>query len=131
MSNATADLLKKLHWPEAHLEEKGKVSWTRQGEGASTDAAIVLVSPSQIRARMTRFWPDGPDPMHMEAIWDIGADKDPALSSFAYAGEAQALNEGVAIQRFEEILAMINARPAFQTMGIRWKDQAAKSSLGM
>jgi len=119
----TEDLLIKLQWPEKHLEEKGRVSWTRLGENESTDAAFVLVSPTHIRARFARLHLSGPDlTQQMEAVWAIGQNQTPKLTFFCYAGENQELNEKKAVQCFNEMLEILNSRPAFQTMGIRWKD---------
>ena len=125
MSEATEKLLTELHWPKSSMADKGRVSWTRAGGDSSVDAAMLLVSPTEIRARLMKMWPDGPDPMHFEAIWSIGASQDPDLTSYAYGGERQPLDQAAAISRFSEMLEILNARPAFQTMGTRWKRSSA------
>jgi hypothetical protein len=121
MANATEELLKQLGWPEPHMADKGRLQWSRQGTDDSVDAAIVLVTPTQVRARMARMRLDGPDPLHMEAIWDIGPNQEPRMKSFVYGGEQQPMDQGRAVQQFNDLRNLLNARAAFQTMGTRWK----------
>lgn len=111
-------LLMQLQWPRHALAEKGWVSWRLKG---TPEGCLLQVTPTTLRAQHYLSESEDASLVRLEALWDIAPDAAPVLRHYVYAQEEQPLDASVAVQQFVETLALLNARPAFQTLGLRWQ----------
>lgn len=126
----TEHLLARLGWPEQHRNEKGVLTWNAIPDPAQEPALeqqsnTLTVTPKLIRARLFRISPDGPQPPHFEAQWDISPTSPPTLRSVIYAGSRVDQDQDWAVKTFNDLITLLQGRPSFHSMGIRWKPETS------
>jgi hypothetical protein len=130
---AIYDVLEQAGWPTKAKDDRGTLTFTASSgdiESLRSTSAALLVGHDKIQARIRSSVDMQTLEPHLEIQWSLSGN-EATLVSFIQDGQARDLDEGVALEAWQNAVNRLGATPKFQQLAPRKTPASPSRQPGM